>query len=159
LCDRQPARRLRAERQGLEDERVHPRRESLRQEVHRVCHRRRRQRALLRALAKAQGNSRSQRDVLVLRMDAPRYHPVSIALHWIIVSLVLAQLVLGWSMIEIPKSPPGVRAWWFNLHKSIGLTIGVLMLLRLGWRLGHRAPPLPAAMPSWQRTAAGGHAL
>jgi len=43
-------------------------------------------------------------------MDAPRYHPVSIALHWIIVLLVLAQLVLGWSMIEIPKSPPGVRA-------------------------------------------------
>jgi cytochrome b561 len=76
-------------------------------------------------------------------MDAPRYHPVSIALHWLIVLFVLAQLALGWWMIDIPKSPPGPRAWWFNLHKSIGLTIGVLMLARLGWRLSHAAPPLP----------------
>lgn len=87
-------------------------------------------------------------------MALPRYHPVSIALHWIIVVLVLAQLALGWWMIEIPKNPPGPRAWWFNVHKSIGLTIGALMLARLGWRLRHRAPPLPASMPSWQKTAA-----
>jgi cytochrome b561 len=87
-------------------------------------------------------------------MDAPRYHPVSIALHWLIVLLVLAQLALGWWMIDIPKSPPGPRAWWFNLHKSIGLTIGVLMLARLGWRLTHAAPPLPHSMPRWQRNAA-----
>jgi len=87
-------------------------------------------------------------------MDAPRYHPVSIALHWLIVLFVLAQLVLGWWMIDIPKSPPGPRAWWFNLHKSIGLTIGVLMLARLGWRLSHAAPPLPDSMPRWQRNAA-----
>ena len=88
-------------------------------------------------------------------MHAARYHPVSIALHWLIALLVLAQVALGWWMVEIPKSPPGVRAWWFNLHKSIGLTIGVLMLARLAWRLGHRPPPLPASMPSWQRAAAG----
>ena len=67
---------------------------------------------------------------------------------------VLGQLALGWSMIEIPKSPPGPRAWWFNLHKSIGLTIGALMLVRLGWRLRHGAPPLPDSMPRWQRNAA-----
>ena len=88
-------------------------------------------------------------------MHAARYHPVSIALHWLIALLVLAQVALGWWMVDIPKSPPGVRAWWFNLHKSIGLTIGVLMLARLGWRLGHRPPPLPASMPSWQRVSAG----
>ena len=88
-------------------------------------------------------------------MASPRYHPVSIALHWILVVLVFAQIALGWWMIEIPKSPPGVRASWFNLHKSIGLTIGMLMLARLGWRLRHGAPPLPDSMPRWQRTAAG----
>ena len=88
-------------------------------------------------------------------MHAARYHPLSIALHWLIALLVVAQLALGWSMIDIAKSPPGVRAWWFNLHKSIGLTIGMLMLARLGWRLRHGAPPLPDAVPSWQRTAAG----
>jgi cytochrome b561 len=87
-------------------------------------------------------------------MDVQRYHPLSIALHWIIVVLVIAQLALGWWMIDIPKNPPGPRASWFNVHKSIGLTIGALMLLRLGWRLRHGAPPLPASLPGWQRTSA-----
>ena len=42
-------------------------------------------------------------------------------------------------MQEIPKSPPGVRADAFNLHKSIGLCLLALMLFRLGWRIAHRA--------------------
>ena len=83
-----------------------------------------------------------------------RYHSVSIALHWIIALLVFGQIALGWWMQEIPKSPPGLRAGWFNLHKSVGLTIGMLMLLRLGWRLRRPAPPLPETMPRWQVQAA-----
>src|SRR5262245_39977415 len=63
-------------------------------------------------------------------------------------------------MIEIPKYPVGVRAAWFNLHKSIGLTIGVLVVVRLAWRLAHPPPRLPAAMPRWQiRLAQVNHAL
>jgi cytochrome b561 len=63
-------------------------------------------------------------------------------------------------MIEIPKQPVGVRAYWFNLHKSIGMTIGLLVLVRLAWRLTHRPPPLPASVPAWQRGAAAvNHAL
>jgi cytochrome b561 len=85
---------------------------------------------------------------------AARYHSVSIALHWIVALLVFAQLALGWWMIEIPKHPPGARAWWFNLHKSIGLTIGLLALARIAWRLRHPAPPLPATLPGWQVAAA-----
>ena len=57
-------------------------------------------------------------------------------------------------MIGIPKSPPGARAWWFNVHKSIGITLGALILARVLWRLAHRAPPLPAAMSRWERIAA-----
>ena len=88
-------------------------------------------------------------------MDAPkRYGGVAIALHWTVALLLLAQMTLGWWMIEVPKSPPGLRAGWFNLHKSIGLTVGLLALLRLAWRWGHRAPPLPASMPPWQARAA-----
>ncbi|MBI2754914.1 MAG: cytochrome b [Betaproteobacteria bacterium] len=94
-------------------------------------------------------------------MGSPaRYHPFAIALHWVIALLVFAQIALGWWMQEIPKSPPGLRAGWFNLHKSIGLTIGMLMLLRLGWRLRHPPPPLPASMPRWQAgTARASHFL
>jgi YVTN family beta-propeller protein len=89
-----------------------------------------------------------------------RYTGTAIALHWVLAALVLCQLALGWSMIEIPKNPPGVRAWWFNLHKSVGLTIGLLMLGRLAWRIAHPAPPLPATLPRWQVLAAkANHAL
>ncbi len=83
-----------------------------------------------------------------------RYGRIAMALHWAIALLALAQITLGWWMIEIPKTPVGVRAWWFNLHKSIGLTICALMLVRLAWRLAHRAPPLPRWMPRWQAIAA-----
>ncbi|MGH8688535.1 MAG: cytochrome b/b6 domain-containing protein [Burkholderiales bacterium] len=88
-------------------------------------------------------------------MDAPkRYSGVAIALHWIVALLLLSQIALGWWMIDLPKSPPGLRAGWFNVHKSIGLTVGLLALLRLAWRWGHRAPPFPASLPIWQARAA-----
>ena len=89
-------------------------------------------------------------------MDAypERYSRVAIALHWIIALLVAGQFALGWLMQEIPKDPPGQRAAIFNFHKSIGLTILLLMLVRLGWRLAHRPPPMPPGMPAWQTAAA-----
>ena len=82
-----------------------------------------------------------------------RYTRVAIILHWLIALGVLAQIALGWWMIDIPKSPPGVRAYWFNIHKSIGLTLGALILLRVLWRLTHAAPPLPVHIPAWQQLA------
>lgn len=91
---------------------------------------------------------------------AGRYTRVAVTLHWLIAALVVTQLVLGWLMIEIPKQPVGVRAYWFNLHKSIGITIALLVLVRIAWRLRHPAPPLPASVPAWQRrAAAASHAL
>jgi len=89
-----------------------------------------------------------------------RYGRIAMALHWAIAVLALFQIGLGWWMIDIPKSPPGLRAGWFNVHKSFGITIGVLMLARLGWRLGHVPPPLPPSMPRWQaRLARLSHGL
>lgn len=82
------------------------------------------------------------------------YTRTAIVLHWLIALGVFAQLVLGWWMIDIPKSPPGVRAYWFNIHKSIGITLGLLVIARIAWRLMHTPPGLPAAVPAWQRLAA-----
>jgi cytochrome b561 len=84
-----------------------------------------------------------------------RYDQVAIALHWLIAVGVLIQIALGWWMIDIPKLPAGVRAYWFNLHKSIGITLGALFVARIVWRLMHRPPPLPSTMPRWQAHAAG----
>ncbi len=90
----------------------------------------------------------------------PRYTKVAVTLHWLIAALVIVQLILGWSMIEIPKEPVGVRAFWFNLHKSIGMSIALLVVVRIAWRVRHPAPPLPASVPAWQRrAAAASHAL
>jgi len=87
-------------------------------------------------------------------METPaRYHSVAIALHWLIAIGVVVMIGLGWSMVEIPKGTPD-RAFYFNLHKSIGLTIGVLVLIRLWWRLTHRPPTLPESMPAWEVSAA-----
>jgi len=86
---------------------------------------------------------------------AQRYGTLAITLHWLIALLVFAQIWLGWWMIEIPKYPVGVRAAWFNLHKSIGLSIALLIVLRLAWRMRQAPPPLPAALPRWQARAAG----
>ncbi len=82
------------------------------------------------------------------------YNRVAVVLHWAIGLALLAQIILGLSMIEIPKNPVGVRAFWFNLHKSTGITIGLLVFARIAWRLANGAPNLPANLPLWQRRAA-----
>ena len=84
-----------------------------------------------------------------------RYTRTAVVLHWVIAALVVAQITWGWLMQEIPKSPPGLRADAFNVHKSIGLCLLALMLVRLGWRLLHRPPALPV-MPRWQQRLASG---
>ena len=58
------------------------------------------------------------------------YTRTAIVLHWLIAACVFCQITLGLWMITIPKSPPGMRAVWFNVHKSIGITLGVFFLLR-----------------------------
>ena len=86
-------------------------------------------------------------------LGGARYTTVAIVLHWLIAALVLFMVGLGWIMDEIPKGTPE-RAYWFNLHKSIGITIGLLVVVRLLWRLAHKPPPLPSTMPAWEVAAA-----
>ena len=89
-----------------------------------------------------------------------RYDTVAITLHWLIALAMLAEIALGWWMLDIPKLPAGVRAGWFNLHKSIGLTLAFLIAFRLIWRLRHAPPPVPATLPAWQAaTARWAHGL
>jgi cytochrome b561 len=83
---------------------------------------------------------------------AGRYNNVAIALHWVVAVLVLVMIGLGIYMVDIPRGTPD-RSYFYNLHKSIGLTAGIIVLLRLWWRKKNPPPPLPASMPSWQVTA------
>ncbi len=79
-------------------------------------------------------------------------------LHWLMFVLIAAAFGVGLWMAGLPVGPQRFRAvpW----HKAIGVTILVLVVLRLLWRWRHPAPPLPATMPDWERNAAhASHAL
>ena len=80
-----------------------------------------------------------------------RYTTVAIILHWLIAAAILFQIILGWRMGDEPKGPATYAI--FQLHKSIGITILLLSLARLAWRLTHRPPPHPAGQPRWETIA------
>lgn len=81
------------------------------------------------------------------------YTATAIALHWLIALLLLGQFAFGLMLEDIPRGTPD-RGLYVNLHKSSGIVIGLLIVLRIAWRLKHTPPPLPAGMPAWQRTVA-----
>ena len=82
-----------------------------------------------------------------------RYTWQAIALHWVVALLIIGMLWLGFSIEDIPRNTPA-RGFYVNLHKSVGVLVLMLVLLRLVWRLKHTPPALPATMPSWQASAA-----
>lgn len=72
--------------------------------------------------------------------------------HWLVAALILVQLALGVAAVTWGLSPTKLNL--FVWHKSTGLLILALVVLRLLWRLGHAAPALPADTPAWERAAA-----
>jgi len=81
-----------------------------------------------------------------------RYTHTAIALHWLIALLIFAALPLGIYMHDLPLSPYKLQL--YSYHKWIGVTVFMLAVLRLSWRITHRPPPLPGTMPAWERLAA-----
>lgn len=76
------------------------------------------------------------------RQPGGRYSSVSIGLHWLIAALLIAQVFVGGWFSDLERGTQKGEA--FALHLSLGVTILLLSLVRLGWRLTHPAPPLPA---------------
>ncbi len=84
-----------------------------------------------------------------------RYTTTAIALHWLIAVLIIGAFTLGLVMTDIPGLTP-TKLRYYSWHKWAGVTVMLLAVLRLLWRLRHRPPVLPASMPAWQRGAAHG---
>lgn len=84
---------------------------------------------------------------------AVRYNAVAMTLHWLIALTVIGLLVVGNIMADLPRADP-MKLDLYNLHKSFGVTVFFLTLLRLGWRLTHTPPALPEEMPRWEKNAA-----
>ncbi len=76
-----------------------------------------------------------------------RYAPVAIALHWLIAAAIVLQVILAGRMGP-PRTPETFAIT--QLHKSVGITILLLSLVRLAWRLSHPPAPLPATMARWE---------
>ena len=77
-----------------------------------------------------------------------RYSAVAISLHWVIAALLLTNIGLAWyfnTLTGTAKIEP------FQLHKSIGITVLLLSVLRLGWRLAVPAPKLPDYVTGWEK--------
>lgn len=84
-------------------------------------------------------------------MESNSYNRYSRWLHWTIAGLILFMVFLGWRLD--PKDPHALGLFFW--HKSIGILILLLSLVRIGVRLAYKAPPEPP-MPQWQALAAKG---
>jgi cytochrome b561 len=84
---------------------------------------------------------------------AGRYDGVAILFHWLIAALIVANVVLAWSLDDFDHHDP-IHQKLLTIHKSIGVSVLALAAARLAWRWTHPAPPLPETMPRWQRIAA-----
>ena len=82
-----------------------------------------------------------------------RYGSVAMTLHWLIAAAIIANVCLGLYFADLPHDDPNLFAL-VQLHKSIGLTVLVLSVARLVWRLVNPVPPLPASMSAPLRAAA-----
>jgi cytochrome b561 len=87
---------------------------------------------------------------------AARYTAVAIVLHWAIAFAILLNFPLGLWMHEQAEDGAASQGLFalYQLHKSIGLTVLGLNLVRLAWRLTHRPPPVAEGVAGWERLVA-----
>ena len=89
-----------------------------------------------------------------LRSEPHRWGDLVQLFHWVMALAIIGNGIFG-LLMDVARSPMQ-KLNWLALHKSIGLTVLALLLLRLLWRLSERAP-LDEPAPRWQQHAA--HAM
>lgn len=82
-----------------------------------------------------------------------RYSNIAIGLHWLMALLLIGMLVFGKIMTSMDDASP-LRYLFTQWHKTTGIMLLFLALLRILWRLGHAAPAHPAHAPAWEKFAA-----
>jgi cytochrome b561 len=84
------------------------------------------------------------------------YTATAKTLHWLITVLLLGLLGLGFYMQGLPLSPEKLKL--YSWHKWAGVTVFLMVIVRLAWRVTHQPPPLPSGMPRVQQWVAhAGH--
>ncbi|EQD41400.1 cytochrome B561, partial [mine drainage metagenome] len=86
------------------------------------------------------------------RNDSLNWGVMAKAFHWSVATLIFVQLALGWLSVAWPLTP--TKLYLFIWHKSLGIVILLLVVMRLIWRLFNPRPQFPVTMPRWERVAA-----
>ena len=87
-----------------------------------------------------------------------KYTPIAIALHWLMAIGLIGLFAFGLYMADLPLSPEKLR--FYSWHKWAGVTLFLLVIIRLAWRLAHRPPTLPEHMGRGEQFVAhAGHGL
>ena len=88
---------------------------------------------------------------MAFRNSPQRWGWVAQFLHWSIALMIIGLVAVGLTMDDLPNSPDKIKL--YALHKSTGLTVLALVVIRLIWRLVDPRPPYPPTIPAWQRKA------
>ena len=95
---------------------------------------------------------------MTLRNTRDRWGSISMSLHWLIAALILVLGIVGLTMDDLPRTPG--YFWVYTAHKSLGITVLALAVVRLGWRLyAGRPDPVPGIPPWQERLAEATHGL
>lgn len=92
--------------------------------------------------------------------EPARYTAVAITLHWLMAAALVGMIFMGWRMEDMRDlALAGDLTFaevqtYYNWHKTIGISLLVLALARLGWRFTHKVPPMPDTMKPWEKLAA-----
>ena len=77
-----------------------------------------------------------------------RFTYIAIFFHWGVAALILANILIAW---QFPLVHGPLRAAVFQIHKSIGITVLLLSVLRLAWRMLNPPPPFANTMRAWEK--------
>jgi cytochrome b561 len=89
---------------------------------------------------------------MLIRNTAERFGLVAKTMHWLTLVLLVLSFTLAVSMVNMPFSPRKLE--FYSWHKWVGVTIFLVAVLRLAWRLANPVPLQPEATPQWQRRLA-----
>jgi cytochrome b561 len=89
---------------------------------------------------------------MTIRNTTVRWGAVSQFLHWLIVVLIITQVILASIAEDLPNGMKKLAM--FARHKSVGITILGLAVLRLVWRWSNPKPPLPTTLKPYERVLA-----
>ena len=84
--------------------------------------------------------------------ESTHYTSTAKTLHWLISLMIFCMLLLGFYMSDLPLSPDKLK--FYSWHKWAGVTVFLLVIIRLGWRITHTPPAMPEEMPQLQQVAA-----